>query len=233
MLRTAVVFFTLAAAGRADVAIPAASRQVILVTSREWSDSDANVRIFSRTQLGWTQTGATMPALTGRNGMAWGLGLHNTDEGAPRKKEGDGCAPAGVFAFGPAFSSKDVRLSVPCFTLTPSDEAIDDPKSRYYNQFVDLRKVAAPDWKSSEKLFGSPHYSLGIWVEHNPRRIPGAGSCIYLHEWVGERKGTAGCTVLRMADLQRTLRTLKSGARPVLVQLPEPIARKHLPELFR
>ena len=233
MLRTAVIFLSLAVAGRANVAIPASSRQVVLVTSRDWSARDANVRIFSRTKRGWEQTGATMPALTGRNGMAWGLGLHDGESGAPQKKEGDGRAPAGVFRFGPAFSSNGVRLSVPSFTLTPSHEAIDDPKSRYYNQFVDLRKVAAPDWKSSEKLFGSPHYSLGIWVEHNPRRIPGAGSCIYLHEWVGERKGTAGCTVLRIADLQRTLRTLKSGARPVLVQLPEPIALKHLPELFR
>ena len=174
-----------------------------------------------------------MPALTGRNGMAWGLGIHTAEDNAPRKKEGDGRAPAGVFSFGSAFSREAVRLGVKCITITPSHEAIDDPKSRYYNQLVDLRKVAAPDWKSSEKLFGSAHYSLGIWVEHNPMRIPGAGSCIYLHEWVGERTGTAGCTILRMAALKRTLGTLKTAAQPVLVQLPESVARERLPELFR
>ena len=165
--------------------------------------------------------------------MSWGLGLHNTEEGAPRKKEGDGRAPAGVFSFGTAFSREAVGLGVKCITITTSHEAIDDSKSRYYNQLVDLRKIADSDWKSSEKLFGSPHYSLGIWVEHNPKRIPGAGSCIYLHEWVGERTGTAGCTVLRIADLKRTLGALKTAAQPVLVQLPESVARGRLPELYR
>ncbi len=174
-----------------------------------------------------------MPALIGRNGMAWGLGIHIAEDNAPRKKEGDGRAPAGVFGFGPAFSREAVRLGVKCITITASHEAIDDPKSRFYNQLVDLRKVPDPDWKSSEKLFGSPHYSLGIWVEHNPMRIPRAGSCIYLHEWVGERTGTAGCTILRIADLKRTLGTLKTTAQPVLVQLPESVARERLPELFR
>ena len=233
MLRTAVISLSLAVAGHANVAIPASSRQVILVTSRDWNASEANVRIFSRTKRGWKQNGATMPALTGRNGMSWGLGLHNTEEGAPRKKEGDGRAPAGVFSFGTAFSREAVGLGVKCITITTSHEAIDDSKSRYYNQLVDLRKIADSDWKSSEKLFGSPHYSLGIWVEHNPKRIPGAGSCIYLHEWVGERTGTAGCTVLRIADLKRTLGALKTAAQPVLVQLPESVARGRLPELYR
>ena len=233
MLRTAVIFFTLAVAGRANVAIPTSTRRVILVTSRDWNTSVANVRIFSRTKRGWEQDGAAMSALTGRNGMAWGLGLHDGKKGAPQKKEGDGRAPAGVFRFGPAFSSEAVRLGVKCITVTPSHEAIDDSKSRYYNQLVDLRKVADADWKTSEKLFGSVHYSLGIWVMHNPKRIPGAGSCIYLHEWVGERKGTAGCTVLRSADLMRTLGTLKTAAQPVLVQLPESVARERLPELYR
>lgn len=233
MLRTAVIFFALAVAGRANVAIPTSTRQVILVTSRDWNTSVANVRIFSRTKRGWEQNGAAMPALTGRNGMAWGLGLHDGEKGAPQKKEGDGRAPAGVFRFGPAFSSEAVGLGVKCITITPSHEAIDDSKSRYYNQLVDLRKVAEPDWKTSEKLFGSAHYSLGIWVKHNPERIPGAGSCIYLHEWVGERTGTAGCTVLGSADLKRTLGTLKTAAQPVLVQLPESVARERLPELYR
>ncbi len=233
MLQNTVIFAALATAGHANVAIPTVSRQVVLVTSQGWNTSEANVRIFSRTKRGWEQTGAPMAALTGRNGMAWGLGLHGKEIGAPRKKEGDGRAPAGVFSFGPAFSREAVRLGVKCITITASHEAIDDPKSRYYNQLVDLRTVADPDWNTSEKLFGSAHYTLGIWVNHNSRRIPGAGSCIYLHEWVGERTGTAGCTVLRIADLKRTLGTLKASAQPVLVQLPETIARERLPELFR
>ena len=175
MFRNAVVFFSLAVAGHANVAIPDSSRQVILVTSRDWNSSAANVRIFSRTKRGWEQNGASMSALTGRNGMAWGLGIHTAEDNAPGKKEGDGRAPAGVFSFGPAFSREAVRLGVKCITITASHEAIDDPKSRYYNQLVDLRKVPVPDWKSSEKLFGSPHYSPGIVPHPNAERIVRSG----------------------------------------------------------
>jgi L,D-peptidoglycan transpeptidase YkuD (ErfK/YbiS/YcfS/YnhG family) len=82
------------------------------------------------------------------------------------------------------------------------------------------------DWSSSEKMHESPHYGLGIWVEHNPKREPFGGSCIYIHEWVGDRSGTAGCTVLRRADLERLLKFLDPDAKPVLVQMPEPVARE-------
>lgn len=115
---------------------------------------------------------------------------------------------------------------MPGITLTPSHEGVDDPKSRYYNQLVDRRKVPSPDWASSEKMHASPHYGLGIWVRHNPANVPGAGSCIYLHEWIGEREGTAGCTVLRRDDLAWLLGELRPGKSPVLVQFPETVAEK-------
>jgi D-alanyl-D-alanine dipeptidase len=147
------------------------------------------------------------------------------------KREGDGCAPAGVFTFGKAFSQKTVRLGVPCATITPTIEGVDDPDSRFYNRLVDRAKIEHPDWKTSEKFFASPHYSLGIWVNHNPAAKKGSGSCIYIHEWVGDRTGTAGCTVLRRADLDRLMHFLNQKASPALVQLPKAEAKALFPEL--
>ena len=40
-----------------------------------------------------------MPITIGRAGAAWGIGLHPQQLG-PRKKEGDGRSPAGVFRIG-------------------------------------------------------------------------------------------------------------------------------------
>jgi D-alanyl-D-alanine dipeptidase len=164
--------------------------------------------------------------------MAWGIGLHRRTAEGPVKKEGDGCAPAGVFRFGPVFAKDARRFDMPFVRIGPDSEGVDDSASRFYNQLVDRRKIARPDWKSSEKLFESPHYGLGIWVRHNPEAIPGAGSCIYIHDWIGRRGGTAGCTVLRRIDLEKLLSALNKEKSPVLVQVPATIARARFPELF-
>ena len=229
-----VLFFVLLSAlfGRASAEIPASSRQVVLVTSSGWSSSQATVRLFERTNAGWQARGTAFDALTGRNGMAWGIGLHRRTTVGPIKEEGDGCAPAGVFRFGPVFTKDARTFAMPFVRIGPGSEGVDDPASRYYNQLVDHRKVARPDWKSSEKLFESPHYGLGIWVRHNPDAVPGAGSCIYIHDWVGRRGGTAGCTVLRRSDLEKLLTALNSRKNPVLVQMPEAIARARFPQFF-
>lgn len=215
----------------ADV-IPASTRQVVLVTSSGWSSSRASIRLFEKTETGWKARGPACEGLTGRNGMAWGIGLHRRTALGPIKKEGDGCAPAGVFLFGPIFAKDARRFAMPFVRIGPGSEGVDDPASRFYNQLVDRRTVARPDWKSSEKLFESSHYGLGIWVRHNPSAIPGDGSCIYIHDWVGRRGGTAGCTILRRGDLEKLLGALDSGKNPVLVQMPEPIAREQFPQFF-
>jgi zinc D-Ala-D-Ala dipeptidase len=227
MIWKVLIFFVMLGVSRAEIGIPSDSKQVIFVTSEGWNSPRATVRLMERRG----QKGATMEAMTGRNGMAWGLGLHNSPLGERAKREGDGRAPAGTFRLGTGFAKSKQDFAWPCVILRTTHEGVDDPKSRYYNQLVDRGDIANPDWASSEKMKASPHYGLGFWVEHNPKRISGAGSCIYFHEWVGDRSGTAGCTLLRMNDLRWLMGSLDSGKKPVLVQLPEKTARVLVPEL--
>ena len=216
-------------------AIPGDCRAVALVTGRDWSSPVGTLRRFERpdNRSPWRAVGTPMNTLLGEHGMAWGLGLHaSPNDGAPHKAEGDRRSPAGVFALGTAFgrvSREDVKwLRMPYQLLSPTTEAIDDPASRFYNRLVDRAQIAEPDWRSSEHMWKVPDYELGVIIASNPKHITGAGSCIFLHLWIGNRDGTAGCTALHRADLVELLRWLDSAKRPVLVQLPEQVTRTSL-----
>jgi L,D-peptidoglycan transpeptidase YkuD (ErfK/YbiS/YcfS/YnhG family) len=171
------------------------------------------------------RVGRAEPALVGEGGLAWGLGLHTAPHDAMRRKrEGDRCAPAGVFRITGAFSQlaheEVAPLRLPWRHVTAELVAVDDPGSRFYNQIVDAAKVARPDWRSAERLAEIRSYRLALTIAHNPRNEPGAGSCIFLHEWMGRSRGTAGCTVLRWAALLEVARWLDPAAEPVIVQMP-------------
>lgn len=215
-------------AGDLFQAVPRTSRQAVVVSTASWTSARAALQRYERPQPGaeWVPVGKAMPALTGENGLAWGRGLHPIPRGAPRiKREGDRRAPAGVFritgAFGQLPPEKLGALRIPYRRAGTGWVAVDDPASRHYNQIVDRSKIGRPDWRSAEPLAEGRHYRLAIDLAHNPRNVPGAGSCIFLHEWIGDRRGTAGCTVLRGPDLLTLVRWLDVKTGPVLVQQPE------------
>ena len=87
---------------RAPVPALQEARQLILVRGRGWNEAaGATVTLFERTKAGdnWRQTAAASACTLGRNGLAWGIGLHGTcpTSGQPLlKREGDGRSPAGV-----------------------------------------------------------------------------------------------------------------------------------------
>ena len=212
-----------------EKAIPPGCGQMVLVTAADWSTPAATVRRYERTAPGaaWVPVEKAVPALLGERGLAWGLGLHAAPrDGAPRKREGDRRSPAGVFRLTAAFGAREkiVGLKLPAVEVGPALEAVDDPASRHYNRIVDRAAITRPDWHSSERMHAVPDYALGLVVAHNPRRVPGAGSCIFLHLWSGKRRGTAGCTVLRERDLTALARWLDPARSPVLVQLPQALA---------
>ena len=204
---------------------------LITVVAEEWGSTQVQVRSWSRhaprgmvdegADLGvrpWAPDGDAFDAVIGRGGLAWGIGLHG--EGAPAghtgpvKREGDGASPAGAFRLGQAFGFEPAPGHR---VLDEQTECVDDPKSASYNEIVE--RTGSADWTSSEHMRSVGEYALGAFVEHNPKRAPGAGSCIFLHVWDGPDSTTVGCTAMPRERLEQLLDGLAKNT--VLVQLPK------------
>lgn len=206
------------------------SRQLVVVTTRDWDAVGGTLRRFERrgARGAWAQVGAEVPVVVGRAGLGWGVGFGAGGAAAgPQKREGDGKAPAGVFRLGAAFGfapeREAPRLRVPYLPLTPSVECVDDASSNFYNAIIDRQRlVSQVDWNSSERMREIEGYRRGLFVIYNSEEpTPGRGSCIFMHIWAAPGKGTAGCTALEQANLEVLLRWLDRAKRPLLVQLPE------------
>jgi zinc D-Ala-D-Ala dipeptidase len=206
---------------------PREARQLVLVKTGGWEAVEGVLQRYQRRGPGWSAVGEAIPVVVGRNGMAWGRGLHDTHPGpGPVKKEGDGKSPAGIFplssAFGYASPNEATEVKLPFIQARPTTECVDDAKSVNYNRILDRLQISIPDWSSAEQMRRPDElYRWGVVVDHNvaPTQA-GAGSCIFLHIWEGPAAGTAGCTAMEAAQMERLISWLEPAAHPILVQLP-------------
>lgn len=226
----------------ADAAMLAQARQLVVVSTPGWDHSQGTLQLWTRPRVGapWQRSGSPFPAWIGRSGSAWRsdrVEEDTLDWVGPRKREGDGRSPAGLFVLGDLWGyapqpPEGVRL--PYHASDDRDRCVDDVAAVAYNQ---LRRAApatgttADPWQSAEHLrLPTDHYKLLVPIGYNglltqagarsPR--PGAGSCIFLHIAPPPAAGTAGCTALTEADLQRLLRALEPMPPPLFLLLPVP-----------
>jgi len=204
--------------------IPSSCRQVVLVLAKSGKAHTGRLWLLERQAATspWRTVTEPVAVTLGRNGMAWGLGDHTAPAPADfrTKVEGDGCSPVGVFRLPFAFGYAPAAggLSLPYRPMTSAMRGVDDSSSRYYNQIVDSGAVT-PDWMSSETMRRKDErYRWGVYVSHNPRNAPGAGSCIFIHIWPTPGKGTSGCTAMAATDIRRVLWWLDPARQPRLVQ---------------
>lgn len=216
--------------------IPDSSGQMVLVLSKSFDANVGWLRRFERQteDVDWAAVGPVTPITLGRNGLGLGSGLHEIDPAEmPIKQEGDGKSPAGAFRLSSAFGYAPVEalddLEIRYTHVTESLECVDDVNSVYYNQIVLRDAVDEVDWESSEQmLMPGIWYEKGIVVDHNASPVrPGAGSCIFLHNWSGPEDTTAGCTAMAPSALTEIVYWLDSDADPVLVQLTESLYEEH------
>jgi len=204
-----------------------ASKQLLVVQTSSWRASSGTLQRYEKHAGAWQKVGAAIAVKVGKNGLAWGRGLHAIPKGAKRiKREGDGRAPAGIFRLPYAFGDRSISLDYPYHRMTRYHHCVDDGHSRYYNRVIDSRK-ASKDYQSFETMkFASGLYSYGLFVAHNPDRISGAGSCIFLHIKKRSGKPTVGCTAMSKAEIVILLKWLDPKKKPLLVQAPKSALKK-------
>ncbi|MGB9406301.1 MAG: hypothetical protein WCA89_02130 [Terracidiphilus sp.] len=237
------------AQGREPAALRA-STQMLVVTTADWNAVEGTLQAYERPRAHkkWKAVGDPISVVVGKKGLGWGAGLASAgDVGQhgvldPVKKEGDNKAPAGIFRLSTAFgyaAQEQAGWKMPYVSLTPSVECVDDASSKFYNRVVD-RATVAPDWNSSEHMLRPDElYRWGLVVDHNTEPVtPGAGSCIFMHIWMGPGQGTTGCTAMTQEHLEGLLAWLDPARSPLLVQLPRAEYKKlrrhwKLPEMPR
>ncbi len=227
VLLLALLFFCRAgiACGNAASPVTEHTRQLMVVVTPDWNAVPGTLYRYERKAGRWKPVGKPVPVVVGRNGLAWGDGLHPSQADGPSKREGDGKSPAGIFSLGSVFGLAPAGelsgLRLPYFQLVSGLECVDDAKSSRYNSILMRGSVPDPDWNSSEKMWEiEVEYRLGLVVNHNARRRAGGGSCIFMHVWNGPQSSTSGCTAMAYEEMKTIALWLDPAAAPLLVQLP-------------
>ena len=188
-------------------------RTLITVVTADAAATSGELRRWQRAGKRWRAVGAPIAVVVGKSGL--------TD--VADKREGDGASPAGRFRLGDVtgYDRKPPRgLKL---HYRPADHLVcyDDPDvPDVYNVVADVRGY---EWEFDEPHFewmrrDDELYRYTIFVRHNDARVPGAGSCIFLHVWKDAASPTVGCTAMALDDLRTLLGWVDGDTR--LVQLP-------------
>lgn len=204
------------------------ARQMVLVVTPDWNSDHGELRTFERSEGRWRMHGQPVPVTVGKAGTAWGIGLHPPQSAGPIKREGDGRAPAGVFAIGEAFGyAADAKTALPYAQMQDTSWCVDVVDSPLYNRIVDTRIVGESAVRGSSEpmrrdlhLDGDQRYLEGFIIQHNPDGRKDAGSCIFAHIWKLPGASTAGCTAMAVPVMQHLYAWLQPAAHPVFVLLP-------------
>tara|TARA_B100000242_G_C43023666_1_gene476554 strand:- start:80 stop:577 length:498 start_codon:yes stop_codon:yes gene_type:complete len=131
------------------------------------------------------------------------------------KTEGDYATPKGFFSLGNIYYRAD-RLKKPisklnCIKITKNMGWCDDPKSKYYNKLIKIRKNLKTSY---EKLFRKDHkYDLFLLIKYNYIKIiKNKGSAIFLH-LTKDYLPTKGCIALSKKDFLILCKLIKKNTK--------------------
>lgn len=158
------------------------------------------------TPLGLRFKGVTYPCTIGSGGLS------------NRKKEGDASTPIGTHRIVGMLYRPD-RMARPADWAKPiglNDLWSDDVKDPDYNMLV-----RGPHDFGHEKLRrADPMYDLILLTDWNwPYAVKGRGSAIFIHQWRGRGRPTAGCIGLRRDHLRAIAPQIDFSTRLVIPDL--------------
>lgn len=167
--------------------------KMIVVVGTGIDSANINLAYFKKGENNSWQEEFYVPGYCGYSGMA------------ENKREGDRRTPVGIYRFTNAFGIKANPGSILDYKeLDEYDYWVDDSNSKYYNQMVSTKEVAAT-WKSAEHLIAvNPSYNYSLALDYNKECIPKKGSAIFLHGLHPTKTWTEGCIAIdenRVAEL--------------------------------
>jgi L,D-peptidoglycan transpeptidase YkuD (ErfK/YbiS/YcfS/YnhG family) len=208
--------------------IPRESKALLLAIPAGWGSTETELQLFRRksSENSWTAAASPKSVHLGRHGLAWGRGLHPTQEGI-QKREGDRKSPAGAFLLGSILYGYANRLSFPGWRyhcVTERDLWIEDPASLNYNRHLMLppREPFPANHLFDQMRQEDPAHALKLFIRHNapPDAQPGRGSAVFFHLTRGSNSTTTGCTSMNEEDFASLLNAFSPADKPVYVLLP-------------
>ena len=186
------------------------SSQIIFVVGTK--DYNAKIYLYDKDNYGnWTKI-LSVDGYVGKNGIT------------NNKKEGDLKTPSGIYGFDMAFGiAENPGTKLVYKQISNNDYWVDDPNSKYYNQWVDISKVDK-DFKSAEHLSEyKTSYKYGLVINYNTKNIiKGKGSAIFFH--VSTNGPTHGCVSVDEEDMIKILKVVKKDTKLIIAKDKESIS---------
>ena len=201
----AVLASTLSAGALVPVTASAdeAVQELVVVDSSNPSDTTAQLSTY---ELGpgddWIKVLGPIKAFVGEDGIG------TPQDDVPR-------TPVGQFDLTPAFGRlPNPGTKMPYTQVTDHDYWDEDESSPTYNTMVHAAEV--PPGGPSENLYDSGVvYDYAVNIAHNPQRIPGNASGIFLHVTNGEP--TLGCVAVDEQSMKSILTWLDPAKHPQIL----------------
>ncbi len=207
---------------------PEACRQLVIGVAKDWNSSHVTLTLLQKEGNTWKKSIEPWQGRLGKNGLAWGIGLHSTPKNATPKREGDMRTPAGLFRIGGAwgYDAKIQRhASLPYRQITSRDLWVEDASSPSYNQHLILKHEPTSAWEKQQQMKqNDAAHALKLFIAHNPppKAKPGHGSSIFFHIWRNAgANATAGCTTMSLPHLRAMIAKIDPSLQPCYLILPE------------
>ncbi|WP_301546966.1 L,D-transpeptidase [Gordonia sp. X0973] len=173
--------------------------QLIVVNAKAASDTTGTLTAYERGADGnWKPVVGPTTAHLGSKGQG------EPADNVPR-------TPSGTFALDQAFGRKaNPGTKMPYKQVTVDDWWDSDMKSKTYNTLVHHKGKPSAD---AENLYNSgPVYDYAVNIAHNPSRVPGKASAIFLHVTNGQP--TEGCVAVGQSEMVKILKWLDPAKSP-------------------
>lgn len=177
------------------------ANQIVLVEYE--SGSRGKLSVHEKQNGAWKEL-FSCNAYVGRNGIG-------------KTREGDQKTPVGTYNLTTPFGIKaDPGANMDYTKVTKYHYWCGTSGSKYYNQFIDTRKVDRARTSSDEYLINyKGEYNYCMFIDYNADGEAGKGSCIFLH-CMGSKSYTAGCIAIPENAMKQIIQWAQPGVKIVI-----------------